>query len=178
MNTEQSTDGAVMRALNSCQDLLQRRYQRHRPIACVVERALDGDDINFNTDFVVHTVSGMRVAARVRSNQYMARYGGEFTIRSKTRHNCRTELDKLIDGWGDFLFYGFSDEAGDSLAQWMIGDLQVWREWNAGRTDAGMQQGNFDGTGFRAYRIKDLPTDFVVCQFDSAGFRYPQEALF
>lgn len=179
MNIEQSTDTAVMGALHSCQDILQRRHQRH---AAVVERAETDDDMRFNTDFVIYTVAKMRIACRVRSNSYIDKYGDEFTIRSKTRFGCRTELDKLIDGWGDFLFYGFANQGGDSLAQWIIGDLSVWRDWNTTRAAAGLpagiEQSNWDGTGFRAYRIKDLPPDFVVCQYDHTGFRYPQEALF
>lgn len=183
MNIEQSTDGAVMAALNSCQDILQRRHRQHQDNDHILHRASADDDMRFATDFVMYTVGRMDIACRVRSHTYMAKYGDEFTVRSKTRHGSRTEIDKMIDGFGDFIFYGFADLDGAGLAQWMIGDLQVWRDMNAAKSAAGQPFGaqldNHDGTGFRAFRMKDLPTDFVVCRYDTAnGFRYAQEVLF
>jgi hypothetical protein len=53
------------------------------------------------------------------------------------------------------------------LVQWVLGDLNVFRDWREREFDrTGREPGqhirNTDGTFFRAYRVTELPTSFIV----------------
>ena len=74
-------------------------------------------------------MEAVRIACRVRRFKYLGDYGDEFTIRSGSCSGVHVELHKVISGWGDVLFYGFSNESEDQLASWFVGDLNVFRLW-------------------------------------------------
>lgn len=124
------------------------------------------EDMQHNTDLIVLKLDTIRVACRLRSFDYLQRWPNEFTIREGRPSGAQTELAKMLSGWGDYIFYGFADDAKASLAAWMLGDLKVFRLWHSrelwqGRKP-GKQQRNHDGSStFRAYRIGDLPPGFV-----------------
>jgi hypothetical protein len=128
------------------------------------------EDQRRNTDLIVLKLDTVRVACRLRRHAYLARYGGEFTIRASRPSGAETELSKMLSGWGDYLFYGFASAEGDRLAAWVLGDLKEFRVWHhrelwSGRKP-GQQQQNGDGSsGFHAYRIGDLPDKFVVARY-------------
>lgn len=121
------------------------------------------------TDLIVLSVDGMRIGCRVRDAKYWGRYPNEFTIRAGRPRGTKTELAKILDGWGDYFFYGFgaSYESGQLLA-WALGDLAIFREWyqeyqrkNLGRLP-GREQKNHDGSSvFHAFLWRDLPASFV-----------------
>ena len=127
------------------------------------------EDQKRNTDMMMLKVDGVRVGVRTRKFEYLASFGDEFTIRSELPSGTKTELAKIIEGWGDLLFYGFADDEEHDIAAWMIGDLGVFRRWmckmlwdrNAPRPIA---RRNADGSKFLAFRIDDLPDDFLVAR--------------
>lgn len=128
------------------------------------------EDQERNTDLMVLRLAAVRIGCRVRRHKHLARYGGEFTIREGRPSGAKVELTKIIEGWGDYFFYGFSSEDEQKLVAWVLGDLSVFRLWFMRRLHSdkgklpGIAKNNTDdrGSWFRAFNINDLPRDFVV----------------
>lgn len=78
------------------------------------------------TDLMVMAAKDIRVACRVRGHYYAERYPFDFTLRSKGPGD-RTELQKVIDGWADWMFYGFTNKEQNDLPRWYIIDYSVFR---------------------------------------------------
>lgn len=128
------------------------------------------EDAERNTDLMVLRMDAVRIGCRVRKHSYLASYGDQFTIRAGRPSGVKTELTKIIEGWGDFFFYGFSNEAETRLEQWCLADMKVFRRHYAimlARSDRGVLPGisrtNHDGSStFAAFRWADFPPEFVV----------------
>lgn len=128
-------------------------------------------DANEATDLIVLSARDMRIAARIRRCGYATKYANEFTIRSRLANGHKTELAKLVDGFGDWMFYGHAaDDSTTNLARWMLIDLHAWR---AGlirdrykhkiRCD---EKDNRDGTYFVFFDACSFPDDpplLVAC---------------
>jgi len=133
------------------------------------------DDTLRNTDLITLCLAGeVRIACRVRKYQYLERYGDEFTMRCSRPSGVATEIDKLLAGWGDYFFYGFSDRQEQKLAAWFLGRLDVFRHWvDWYRTTChdwpGELRENADGSSrFMAFRVAEIPSDFIVaCRRES-----------
>ena len=126
------------------------------------------EDRERNTDLIVLRLEAVRIGCRVRKSSYEARYGNEFTIRSSRPSGNKTELTKIVEGWGRYLFYGFG-EVGDfpRLTRWTLCDLNVFRITYSNSLyntlPMGIEKVNNDGSSnFHAFRISDFPSDFVV----------------
>lgn len=133
----------------------------------------DVEDMEHNTDLIVLGLGGgIRVAVRIRDERYAMNFGNEFTIRASRPNGTKTELSKIVEGWGNYFFYGFADESWSRLIAWTLGDLSVFRLWfnrSIYRMPEGQLPGaaqtNGDGSsGFRAFQIDDLPGEFVVAR--------------
>lgn len=126
------------------------------------------EDAQRNTDLIVLRLDPVRIACRIRRNEYLS-YQDEFTIRSGRPSGQKTELSKVIEGWGDYFFYGFSDAAETSLVRWTLADLRVFRlrfamslQANAGAVP-GKEKPNQDGSSvFRVFKWRDFPDNFIV----------------
>jgi len=122
------------------------------------------EDAVRNTDLTVLKLDAVRIACRVRSNSYLAGYADEFTIRAGRPSGVKSELAKIIEGWGNYFFYGFSDPLGERLSQWILCDLNAFRLWynqylmrNKGEPP-GKNQFNGDGSSwFVAFKYSDIP---------------------
>lgn len=126
------------------------------------------EDAERNTDLMVLRMDAVRVACRVRKHNYVSRYGHEFTIRSGRPSGVKTEITKIIEGWGDYLFYGFCDRGERELCQWVLGDLKAFRLWFNRQcvtgTVPGIEKPNTDGSStLRAFPVNDIP-GFVVAR--------------
>ncbi len=125
------------------------------------------------TDLLVFHARDMRIAARIRKHQYLATYGDEFTIRSRRDSGAKTELRKIVEGWGDWMLYGFAAVDGPDLAAWRLLDLSVLRSWicehgyraKDGRLP-GSERGNGDGTFFCSFRPDQCPIPGLVIASD------------
>jgi hypothetical protein len=97
----------------------------------------------------------LTVAARVRRHGYAERFPNDFTIRSDRATGTRTELAKVLDGFGSVLFYGHQASPDDyAIGRWLLIDLDAFRQRYAdGWT--GRTLGNGDGTWFRAFDITE-----------------------
>lgn len=129
------------------------------------------EDMEHNTDLIVFKMEPIRIACRLRRSEYYDKYPDEFTIRCSRPNGIKTELAKIIEGWGDYLFYGFCDD--EKLIAWFIGDLKVFRLWFAKQLVknkgimAGMEKQNGDGSSnFRVFKRNDLPSHFIFAKDD------------
>ncbi len=125
------------------------------------------DDQMRNTDLITLTIKPMRFACRVRRYDAFRDYWTEFTLRNSRPLGNKTELEKVLEGWGDYLVYGFANQYETSLIQAFIGNLNVFRQWYAEKTARrripGIIKDNFDGSStFRVFELQQLPSDFIV----------------
>ena len=126
------------------------------------------EDMQHNTDLIVLTLNSVRIACRVRKYKYLDKYGDQFTIRTGRPSDAKTELTKIMEGWGDYFFYGFANAQETALAQWVLGDLKAFRLFinrslvrNKGRLPDS-EHYNPDGSStFRAFQHKDIQ-GFVI----------------
>lgn len=132
----------------------------------VIQTADLAEDIGCDTDLVVKPT---RVSCRVRRADTPREYWEEFTVRSWRPNDVKTELSKIVEGWGDLFFYGIAGE-GTALASWFLGDLKVFRLWFTRQIVSlkgalpGIEKSNGDGTKFRVFRNADLPPEWVVAR--------------
>jgi len=126
------------------------------------------EDVFRNTDLTVLKLEAIRVACRIRDISYYEKYGDQFTIRTVRPSGTQTELAKILEGWGDYIFYGFGGKR--RLFDWRIGDLDIFREqYKLGQLQ-GIPCQNRDGSSeFEAFRWDKLPPEFVV---DRMNARY------
>lgn len=161
----------------------QRQYLFYMAAVCggyLFREAPWEEDAHHNTDLVLTVPSGLRVACRVRRSTYLTNsaYADEFTIRCERRSGIETELSKVLNGWGDYNLYGFADpDVPRRLRAWVLGDLNVFRGWFGAYVDQhGREPGHVipngdESSSFAAYRIDDLPSEFVIARQFADGRR-------
>ncbi|HCQ59815.1 MAG TPA: hypothetical protein DIU10_18235 [Sulfitobacter sp.] len=93
----------------------------------LLETAADPFDHIQATDLMMLDARDMRVAARVRRPGYAQRYPYQFTIRSAVASGAQTELSKIVNGNGDWMFYGHSNADQTGLEAWWLIDLRAFR---------------------------------------------------
>lgn len=83
----------------------------------------------------------------------------DFTIRSVSMCNKRTEYDKLKDGFGDWYIYTW--DKGKKELDYIIVDIHKFRELYI---DNPKQRNipNKDGTKFHAWKLKDIEESIIV----------------
>ena len=89
--------------------------------------ATEDDDKNFETDVYVCNYNKLNIALRVRegkSTDY-----GDIMIRSKTKYGSPSELDKIMQGYGDYYLYCWTDPNSDSFTinEYLFIDLDAFR---------------------------------------------------
>ena len=124
------------------------------------------EDAERNTDLMVLRMESVRIGCRIRKTDYMARYGDEITIRSGRPSGAKTELTKIMEGWGDYFFYGFGTDA--DVVAWTLGDMKVFRLWFFRQLASGAKpyekNNNSDNSSSFYAFIADLPEEFVVAR--------------
>jgi hypothetical protein len=130
------------------------------------------EDQERNTDLMVLRMDAVRIGCRIRRPKYLA-YAQDFTIRAGRPSGAKTELTKIIEGWGDYFFYGISDQQERHLAHWILGDLRAFRIWysrqlvaNQGRPPGEWKPNRDQSSHFFAFRWADIP-GFVIANSDS-----------
>jgi len=129
------------------------------------------EDKQHNTDLIVLKLDAVRVACRIRRFGYFDKYHGEFTIRSGRPSGVKTELAKLLEGWGDYFLYGFADESDADIFAWTLADLRVFRLWffrrlagNQGKVPGTSKDNHDESSSFHAFRWDELPPDFIIAR--------------
>lgn len=124
------------------------------------------EDAERNTDLIVLKLEAIRIACRIRRNKYLLNYGNQFTIRSGRPSGTKTELTKIIEGWGNYLFYGFSDEKEIQLKKWILGDLNSFRIYFnrelANKRQPWINKNNIDNSSnFISFEYREIP-NFII----------------
>jgi hypothetical protein len=124
-------------------------------------------DLHEATDLLVLRARDMRIGCRIRRAGYAERYPWDFTLRSLRDSGATTELAKIVDGWGDWFFYGheerfaFEDWAID---RWFLIDLHAWRaQVIRKRININAHIPNGDGTFFVAFDLREFDESPPIC---------------
>lgn len=109
---------------------------------------------------------GGTVSLRVRRYSQI-RWARDFTMRAARPGGTPTEVEKVRAGYGNFLFFGFSNERETGFACWFIGDLGVFRAELKARPerylcDRWLRENKSDGVLFYAWPVGLFPPWFVV----------------
>ncbi len=129
------------------------------------------------TDLIVLRARDMMVACRVRRPGYVdkPRWRRQFTVRRKRASGAKTELEKFIDGFGDWMFYGHATGVADEISPWFLLDLDVFRAALIRMSQRYSEQPvtsencvNTDGTQFKAYDIDSFPPQLVIASSGGA----------
>jgi len=123
------------------------------------------EDQERGTDLIVLGMNNQRFACRVRRHSYLERYANEFTVRVTRPSGVKTELAKILEGWGDFMFYAFATKDEMDFALWSILSLNVFRlNFHYRTVDLakgqvpGLLASNHDASSdFRVFRLADFP---------------------
>lgn len=121
------------------------------------------EDVDEATDLIVLSSGNAKYAVRLRKyDVYGDKYVNEFTIRSKTRFNNKTEIHKIIEGFADYMFYGWYDDAANNIKYWTILDLNIFRnEISQSMLSATPIINNADGTGFYSFNFNNFSTNLI-----------------
>lgn len=131
--------------------------------ALLVQPATFEMDTREATDLIVLKARELRIACRVRraAGGYVTKYPWEFTVRSHRDSGAMTEMEKIINGWGDWMFYGHAEhdepsaEIPPSISKWFVIDLESWRTQRYfGTAPAPKTKDNGDGTYLAAYDVR------------------------
>jgi hypothetical protein len=125
-------------------------------------------DVEQAADLIILKARDMRIGARVRRQGYAKDYSNEFTIRSHRDSGTKTEFDKILDGWGDWLFYGH--QCYEDIWPWQVINLdslrsalakQGWAYIKKNKTPTLRWGGrsNGDGTSFCWFDLSSFPAD-------------------
>lgn len=132
--------------------------------ARLLQEAPDALDMLEATDLVIFDAKDTRIAARVRRPGYAERYPYQFTIRAEVASGAETELSKIVNGKGDWMFYGHADLSETHLSSWWLIDLKAFRAGLIRQTANGYpirsgDKRNADGTAFKWFDIRSFPPE-------------------
>lgn len=119
------------------------------------------EDTKENTDLMVFKQRNCTYAARVRHHQYHDKFKDEFTIRCSVSSGGQTELDKVLKGFGDYMFYGIANENRDGFLRYSIIDLEVFRRQYNLLKGRGPIYNFQDNTAFKAFDYREFSDDLI-----------------
>lgn len=150
--------------------------------------APDDEDRQHATDVMVTLgACGCRIGCRVRDHEYLARYPWDITFRYARRSGARTEWEKVVYGYGDWMFYGFASPDNSQIVKWTLLDLGVFRGHIIMGFPVPEAKVNKDGkTAFIAFDLRKMPRtpDMIIASshplpaFEVPGLTAPKEVEF
>lgn len=140
---------------------VKRLILENLPLLIDIDTASPKRDMEEATDLIL-SIRGGDIGVRIRANDCWRR---DWTVRSIINWAERTEIDKLREGFGDWYFYGWSEDNIGALKAWILIDLKKVRD--CGLLDTVRNDiPNGDGTFFRAYTYKELVyNDCIISAF-------------
>ena len=127
------------------------------------------EDAERNTDLIVLRMEPVRIACRVRRHKYYLEWPDDITVRAGLPSGAKTELTKIIEGWGDFFFYGFADAEESRLLAWRLIALKAFRLWfmrhlatHAGKQPGTRRENKDRSSWFYAYAVNSFPAGVVL----------------
>jgi len=144
---------------------------RHVAVLCapvLFGPAEEEDDRQRNTDLRVIVARDVRIAVRIRRHHYYRLYREDITVRASRPNGSATELRKIMDGWGDYLFYGFANQDSTGFLDFPLIDLAVFRVvirdlWKQ-RSLQQYHRRNADGTEFYAFPRALFVQGIALCK--------------
>ena len=128
------------------------------------------EDCERNTDLIVLKMDAVRIACRIRRYEYFSKYPDDITIRYGRPSGVKTELTKIIEGWGDYFSYGFSDENEKNLISWRLCRLNDFRVWfnrqivsNKGVMPGANKNNNDNSSSFLVFKADVIP-NFILAK--------------
>ena len=116
------------------------------------------------TDFLMFRANPFKIAVRLRRYNAFLRYRNEFTIRYSRPSRVKTELQKIMEGLVDYLFYGFIDEQEKNIIQYFIGDLRVFRNINI--QPKAILSNNPRDSDLAIYGLEQFPSSFIIKRYN------------
>lgn len=123
-------------------------------------------DVKENTDLTFLEAKNIDFACRVRKFCYYEKYPNDITIRSISKNKKKTEIHKIAEGFGRYMFYGFCNKEETKIISYRIIDLNKFRYKMI--TDDSIRavlynevKMNKDGTGFKTFNIPNN-SDLIV----------------
>lgn len=118
-----------------------------------------------NTDLISLVAHPTRISCRIQRHKFI-RFSDGFTIRYSRPSGVDTELQKIMQGHGDWFFYGFCNDIEDRVILWTLVDLEVFREKYSIEGDRiGEIKRNYDGSSrFIIFKYQDFPQHFVIAR--------------
>lgn len=131
----------------------------------------DAYSMNFNASF------------RVRKFKDYKLYKKQIVLRFKTKDNGITEFEKIRKGFGDIFFYGFRNEDDTGFIQYIIGSLEILRNYIETKIKEHKKHyrdgepffvvDNFDGSKGYAIEIDDIP-NFILFSYNYEKYNTTQ----
>lgn len=135
----------------------------------------DAMDRTQAADLMVLKARDLTIAVRVRRGTYAANYRHDVTIRSGRPSGVKTELQKIVDGFGDWMLYAFSDpQTAGGLLGWVLFDLALFRAALIRRTLTWTTRRNPDGTEFVVFDVRQFVRQQLVIEYQPVAL--PQVA--
>lgn len=94
----------------------------------LIDEATFNRDQHEATDLVFYARERC-IGCRVRRPGYAEKYPWDFSLRASRVSGAKTELKKIMEGWGDWLVYAHA-AIGDTyeFSRWLIVDLAMFRQ--------------------------------------------------
>lgn len=108
---------------------------------------------------IIYKVSGRGdVGVRIRKPECFEKYRFDVTFRAENGRAKKTEIDKIIDGRGTWMFYAIAAPDNRTFLSWVLLDLNAWRAARFRGEIAPVieNKSNFDGTGFDVYDLRSF----------------------
>ena len=98
------------------------------------------------------------ISVRIRNNKYI--HWNDLTIRSKSQHNVKTELDKIMEGKAQIYFYAYMTKDYTDLEKIYICNVEVLRNLYKSN-NFNKQRYNKDGSGFIGFDLKQIEKESI-----------------
>jgi hypothetical protein len=119
-------------------------------------------DLREATDLVIKCAN-LRIACRARDDNYRYNFGDQFTLRAWLESGAKTELEKILEGYGDYLIYAFGvSDPTPRLPYWNVINLESFRFHYKNNKDAlkcGGAINEDNSTGFGWFSIPSFPAN-------------------
>ena len=136
-------------------------------------------DANESCDLTIIKAKDMRIGVRIRRPDYL-KFKNDITIRASRDSGAKTELSKIMYGFGDWIFYGHSGGDNSPFIVWHLMDLDKWR--HAMMTDRYTAKAareyipNGDGTHFVAFNVNKMPEGVIIAT-GGTGLQFKLKAV-
>lgn len=121
---------------------------------------------------ITNDIDHFMTALRLRNTQYAFRYPNEFTVRREYYAGHKTEYQKIMEGFGDFMFYGFHN-FGD-IPRWIFLNLDIYRDEHYFDEDTGVYLPK-DHLRYEIKNNKDNRNNFI--SYDLLSFQNRKDLL-